>query len=78
MGRDTFNISLPGSRDSGIIIFALFMYFDVLIDVLHYVFADVDCESSVSQLLTKYKILNRFSTIAYNTLVFTTINLLRC
>ena len=40
-GGDKFNISLPGTLDSVIIISALYMYFDVIIDDLTVLFADV-------------------------------------
>ena len=53
-GGDKFNISLPGNPDLVIIIFALLMYFDVIIGDLNVWVLTLDCESSVSQWLTKY------------------------
>ena len=47
------DISLPGTFDSVIISYALFVYFDVIIQDLTVLFADVGCEYSVSQRLTK-------------------------
>ena len=52
--RAKFNIYLPATLDLVIILFALLMYFDVIVDDLSVCLLMLDCEFSVSQWLTKY------------------------